>query len=125
MRNEIPRWFWMNGQLNFELSKALETDPTQSISHFIQEFEKSRGLRPGFNIKNQGMMISLLYGLLVVPKEIWESGNVETAYQFKTKSLFTINTGTFNQVSDFLRLMRNSVSHANYEITLDPSGYKF
>jgi len=56
-----------------------------------------------------------MYGLLIIPKEIWE--REKTNFPFESKKYFKIITGN-NELStlDFLRLLRNALAHANFSI---------
>jgi hypothetical protein len=124
-RNEIPQWAWYNGQVMFHLSDALETDPTQTISHFVSSFQKSQNFPSNFNFKNQGVLLSLLYGLLVVPKELWEKGSSQTQFPFRTRQYFSFELGNTMDTANFLRCMRNAISHANFDVNIDPPVYQF
>ena len=123
MREEIPQWCWYNGQLLFALSDSLQTDSDLTIGQFMDEFKEAHGL-PQFNLKNQGLILSLMYGLLVVPKEIWEPGNSVTKFEFFTRKNFEVSIGVGLPNHDFLRLLRNAISHANFEIIPEENLYR-
>ena len=126
MREEIPQWCWYNGQLLFALSDALAETPNMSLADFMLRFKQSQGLTTfDFNLKNQGLLLSLLYGLLVVPKEIWENKGVGTSFSFKTRSHFTITSPSSPTTDEFLRLLRNAIAHANFEVILSQGLYRF
>lgn len=130
MNKEIPQWSWYNGQFLFAIDDALNTCGDEiTVKKFMEEFKEKHGLTNfPFNLKNQGAVISLLYTLLVVPREIWEpkKGN-GTAFAFTTRPKFTITIGQdlCSDVWEFLRLMRNSVGHANFNIDINNAEYKF
>lgn len=119
-REEIPQWTWYNGNFLFQFEEQLKINPSLSISDFFDQFQKSQGIY-GLNFyhtKNQGTIFLLLYGLLVTPKEIWEKSN--TDFNFYSRKYFEIKTGDTNiSTLDFLRLLRNSLSHANFSINPD------
>lgn len=78
-----------------------------------------------FHLKNPGVVISLLYALLVVPMEIWERDPKRTGFPFKTQGEFRITKGKHKDTWDFLRLLRNSVSHAHFTIYSENNIYRF
>lgn len=91
----------------------------QDIHNFYHSFEKRHINNVDFPLKNQGLAISLLYMLLVVPREMWGNQQPDRPqFLFETRNLFTIEVGNFD-TSKFLRYMRNSISHANFDITTD------
>ena len=70
-----------------------------------------------YHTKNQGTVILLMCGLLVIPKEIWEKSKIN--FQFTTRDKFVVKTLPTDSNLDtlnFLRLLRNSLSHANFSI---------
>jgi hypothetical protein len=121
MKNEIPRWGWYNGMFLHKLDDAIRKQPNQTISEFHKSFIDAQLNGIAFPLQNQGLAISLLYMLLVVPREMWESSQqVGTQFEFNTKHLFTFRTGATDDNWQFIRLMRNAISHANFE--MDKSG---
>ena len=130
MNKEIPQWSWYNGQFLFAIDEVMDSgDDLITVKQFMDEFKQKHGLTNfPFSLKNQGTVISLLYSLLVVPREIWENKKENgTAFAFTTRSKFTISIGQelCSDVWEFLRLMRNSVGHANFSIDTHNSVYKF
>lgn len=89
------------------------------ISDFFFEFQRNQGIESMkfYHTKNQGVVILLMYGLLVIPKEIWEKNS--TNFAFTTRDKFNIKlpvkTEEINTIK-FLRLLRNSLAHANFSI---------
>lgn len=118
--NDIPLWTWLNGQFLFQFQEQLEKNPNKTISAFFKDFcaEPFPGSKKCnfYQTKNQGTIIILLYGLMVIPKEIWEKG--ETNFPFTTRQKFTFNLPTDKNIDtlNFLRLLRNSLSHANFSV---------
>ncbi len=97
-----------------------------TISAFMLEFTKAQHLQSvEFNLKNQGLLISLLYGLLVVPKEMWEPIGTKTKFAFKTRSYFSLSSTGEVSTDEFLRLLRNAIAHANFEVLVEQSKYRF
>lgn len=126
MRDEVPKWCWYNGQLLFALSERLVSAPNTSISEFMREFKEAQQLNHvDFNLKNQGLLISLMYGLLVLPKEMWEPKGTKTNFAFKTRKNFSLSPYVCFSTDDFLRLLRNAVAHANFEVIIEQSKYRF
>ena len=79
MRNELPKWGWHTGMFLFDYADALETKGKQDIHDFYDSFKRKHLNGIDFPIKNQGLSISLLYMLLVVPREMWENDKKKTA----------------------------------------------
>lgn len=124
MRNEVPKWCWYNGQFLFALSDRLVSAPNTSISDFMSEFKEAQQLHQvEFNLKNQGLLISLLYGLLVIPKEMWEPKGTKTKFAFNTRNHFSLSPNI--STDEFLRFLRNAVAHANFEVIIEQSKYRF
>jgi len=117
-RQEIPQWTWYNGQFLFQFDEQLKQNPNKSIQDFFNDFLKSQGLEnlSIYNTKNQGTVILLGYGLLVIPKEIWEKSTTNFQFNTRTKFKVTMSTDTNIDTLKFLRLLRNSLSHANFSI---------
>ena len=118
-REEIPHWTWYNGQFLFQFDEELKINPDQTISQFFANFLKSQGMQNHdfYHTKNQGTVILLMYGLLVIPREIWEKAT--TNFQFTTRNKFSVNMPPIDRGIDtlnFLRLLRNSLAHANFSI---------
>lgn len=108
-----------------DLEDAIISQPHQSIKEFHQSFAKDKMNGIAFPLKNQGLAISLLYMLLVVPREIWESSHESgTQFPFSTKELFTFQVGSAGDNWQFLRLMRNAISHANFDMN-ETGNYTF
>ena len=126
-REEIPKWTWYNGQFLFQFDEKLRNNPCMTISEFFKSFSKTQGLQKNlYHTKNQGTMILLLYGLLVVPKEIWEKK--KTRFEFTTKKYFKCYDGKECKemtTIDFLRLLRNSLAHANFSIDTTEETFYF
>jgi len=119
-RHQIPQWTWYNGKFLFQFNEQLEKNPEKTIKQFFDEFLVSQSLDKlnVYHTKNQGTVILLLYGLLVIPKELWEE--TSTNFLFQTKGKFKIIVGDNNlDTLGFLRKLRNSIAHANFEIDTD------
>jgi len=120
MKNEIPKWGWYNGLFMFEFYDALQCKGFQDIVNFYDSFRKRNLNGIEFPLKNQGLSISLLFMLLVIPRELWENEqNKGTRFDFKTRCYFSFQEGENFDTWDFLRCMRNSVSHANFDMNKD------
>lgn len=118
IRKQIPFWGWFNGSLQHSLAETLESAPHQSVSEFYSTFKNTQIGGQDFPLKNQALTLGLLYSVLVVPREIWEQDeNGGTDFPFHTEDLFSVTEGSYDDTWHFLRLIRNSVSHANFEIT--------
>jgi hypothetical protein len=119
-RDDIPLWTWYNGQFLFLFDEQLKKNPNQTMLEFYSNFLKTQGIhnRNFYHTKNQGTVILLLYGLFVIPKEIWEKNF--TNFPFSTRPKFKLNPPTNSNLNtyEFLRLFRNSLAHANFSINV-------
>ncbi|TKT86539.1 hypothetical protein [Dyadobacter frigoris] len=120
-RNDIPLWTWFNGQFLFQFEEQLEKNPNKTIAEFFKDFLVDQKLN-NFNFyhtKNQGTIIFLMYGLMVIPKEIWEKS--KTDFPFSTRQKFKFNPLSDQSIDtlNFLRLLRNSLAHANFSLDSD------
>ncbi|WP_075591565.1 HEPN family nuclease [Labilibacter marinus] len=127
-REEIPVWTWYNGQFLFQFDEQLKTNPDMTISEFFSKFQTNQGIQDlnFYHTKNQGTVILLMYGLMVIPKEIWEM--TSTKFAFTTRKNFTINLPANTEDIDtlkFLRLLRNSLAHANFSIDVSNARLTF
>jgi hypothetical protein len=127
-REEIPVWTWYNGQLLFQFDEQLNKNPNKTISEFFADFRADQKLENVnfYHTKNQGTVILLMYGLMVIPREIWEKQ--ETSFPFETREKFTVNLPTSADNLDtlkFLRLLRNSLAHANFSIDVTSARLTF
>jgi hypothetical protein len=120
MKNEIARWGWYNGLFMHEFQELLEVNPSATIQAFHTDFRKDFLNGIEFPLKNQGLVISMLYMVLVIPRELWEKEKIETNFKFNTKNHFTFIIPE-NDIDnwDFLSMMRNAISHANFDMTDD------
>lgn len=129
-REEIPQWVWYTGQFLFQFDKHLREKPKQTISDFFDTFLKNQELKKNiYHTKNQGTIILLLYGLLVIPKEIWK--NTAINFQFTTRSNFKVKISPPKKdcnpfdTSCFLQLLRNSLAHANFSVDASKGQFTF
>jgi len=75
---------------------------------------------------NYGQVISMLYTTLVLPKEIWGSSKCkEMKFTFDFKKYFKIEKCSREDTWTFIRGMRNALSHANFEISIEEQKYTF
>jgi len=127
-RQEIPQWIWYNAQFAFKFQETLEKCPDKSLREFWSYFKKDQNLEnlQDFHLKNQGMVLTLMYGLLVVPKEMWGTEKLDKNFKFETKKELKITQPNHPiSNSEIIKYMRNSVSHANFEIYSGLNQYVF
>ena len=126
-RQDIPLWTWYNGQFLFQFDEQLKVNPDKTISEFYSDFLQDQKLQDYnfYHTKNPGTVLLLMYGLIVIPREIWEKSN--TNFEFNTRNRFLFkapteeNLDTFN----FIRLLRNSLSHANFSVDMKTNSLTF
>ncbi|OHB80150.1 MAG: hypothetical protein A2Z25_07115 [Planctomycetes bacterium RBG_16_55_9] len=71
---EIPKWIWYTGQFLFYFQDQLANPSQATVTDCFNTFKEAQQLQGchGFQLKNQGTMLMLLSGLLVVPRGMWE-----------------------------------------------------
>ena len=127
-REEIPQWVWYSGYFLFKFQEALESNPQKTIGELWSDFKKDQNLGgfTDFSLKNQGTVLMLLYGLLVIPKEIWGTEKIDNEFKFETKKYLEIKIPDRKLPnSEIIRYIRNAVSHANFEVYADLNQYIF
>ncbi len=128
-KNDIPLWTWLNGQFLFQFQEQLETNPNKTISNFFNDFCAKPF--PGskkydfYQTKNQGTIIILLYGLMVIPKEIWEKNQTNFPFNTRRKFVFNPPTDMNTDTLNFLRLLQNSIAHANFSLDITKELWTF
>jgi len=118
LREEIPKSVWYVGQFLFQFQETLEHAPQTTVEACFDDFIQNQQLQnvDGFHLKNQGTMLMLLYGLLVVPREMWEHQGLPV-FAFNTRVRFHFCVGGPNMSSaEFLRFMRHAIAHANFDM---------
>ena len=124
MRKSVATVAYFNGLLLTTLENKLTNNPNQSISDFYEEFQKNNN--KDFYLGNHGQVISMLYTTLVLLKEIWESSKCKGMnFTFDFKKYFKIEKCSKKDTCTFIRGMRNALSHANFEISIEEQKYTF
>lgn len=126
-REEIPKWAWYTGQFLFHFQDQLDAGGQGTVADCFNTFKEALQLQncDGFQLKNQGTMLMLLYGLLVVPREMWNYQGLPD-FQFKTRGEFRFCIGDENLAPrNFLKYMRHAIAHANFDIDLANNRYTF
>ncbi len=119
-RDEIPKLAFINAQIIQQIfpSKDFEVARQNVISLY-----KNQGLSE-YQFNNPAYIASLLYCLIVVPKEIWAQSETSSVYrdidQLEPCKLFDINKRPENDTSSptfsLIRHLRNSIAHANFSV---------
>lgn len=99
----------------------------------VQSVEAEYGLKPGSlggGIFLETRTISLLYLLILIPKEFWCLGEkdpvyerISTAWSMKTTNIKTDRSNWHDPIYRFIHHLRNAVAHANF--FFDGSNFKF
>jgi hypothetical protein len=110
------------------MQQSLEQDSQQTIGDVFASFLRSQKINDPriFNLKNQGTVLMLFYGLIVVPQQIWGEQVLDKSFPFTTKKEFRIlkPEGELPN-SRIIRYLRNAVSHANFAVYSDLGQYVF
>jgi hypothetical protein len=121
LRNEIPQRAFINAQI---LQQAALTPDFQAA---VQQVAKVYGLIQ-YEFMNPAYVASLLYCLLVLPREVFASDDqnallLDRALPAALVASFfdvdTISEDAQNRSSQFIRRLRNSVAHARFTVDND------
>lgn len=116
---EIPSWAFINAQI---AQKAVHSG---DLARSVRSVEENYGLPPeSFSFINPAYMVSLLYCLIVVPKEIWSLKESHPVYVEIDKNwllgLFKIELSddrfARHPVYYLINHLRNAIAHANFAI---------
>jgi hypothetical protein len=121
-RMEIPSWAFINAQIS---QQAVHSG---DLVRSVRSVEVRYGLAPGsLKFINPAYMVSLLYCLIVVPKEIWHLNENHLVYGEIDKDwlvgLFSVELSddgfAKHPVYYLIHHLRNAVAHANFAIEDD------
>lgn len=124
LRNEIPKRAYLNAEIVQEVMN------TPAFDKCLQVVKQKYGLLD-YQFMNQAYITSLLYCLLVVPKEVWlktypdhpvyseiEKRNLASCFVLEIP---TDNNDKFFQspIFSLIRGLRNSIAHARFAVDQD------
>ena len=123
LRFEIPARAFINAQI---IQNVRKTPDFLSAVNSVVDIYKQQGLEE-YQFENPAYVASLLYCLIVVPKELWACSPDSPIYDEIRKlnivPLFRINITSPKFDSDpafgLILCLRNSVAHANYSVDSD------
>lgn len=116
MKETIPQCAYINAQILQSLNDI------HAIQNLVKQVGQSLGVE-NYSFMNQAYIASLLYCLLVVPREVFVARN-DSALDARLPSntvtdFFKIERdtkGAAARSSNFLRRLRNSVAHARFSV---------
>jgi hypothetical protein len=117
-RTQIPQSAFINAQVIHDA--MIDGDLRRSLAKWRTHYNI-----PDLSLINPAHVASLLYCLIVVPKEVWDPPSNDDVYKLidmckpKPLDLFTIRTWappTEHPVRDFLRHLRNAISHVKFSV---------
>jgi len=123
----LLHWSWYTTRFLGLIEEARQTNRDDSVKdlekQYLEQLKKEGNVgNQEFPLLNPGYLIMLAYALLVIPKEIMKKNQLsDKDFSFSTKKLFQFeipkryNSGSHN----FLRKMRNSVSHGHFKLEAD------
>lgn len=119
LRHEIPARAFINAQI---IQKMWETDLfKETIKAVINEKYSSQGLTE-YEFGNSAYVASLLYCLIVIPKEKWANSPQDIIYSKlnKLNSRFTIGKTNGkpcgSPMYQLIHRLRNAIAHANFSV---------
>ena len=119
-RTEVPAWAFINAEI---IQEAVHRDVLVDAIHHV---EQKYGLPlDSLRVINPAHVLSLLYCLIVVPKELWLKNEKHPVFDelnmLDLLRFVTIRTRPpqfdANPAFQLLRHLRNAVSHVNFAIT--------
>lgn len=124
-RNEIPQRAFINAQV---IQDAITSGDLERV---LAKWATHYGM-PNYTLLNPAHVASLLYCLIVVPKEIWNPPSNDNVFKQMERTgamaLFTIKQwkppANENHLRDFLRHLRNAISHAKFSVD-ENQGFEF
>lgn len=124
-RHEIPARAFINAQI---IQEARSTSGFENAIKKVLSMDiyKSQGLVE-YQFENSAYVASLLYCLIVIPKEIWASTENSSIYdniaKYNPLSFFKIGKESEKDrnkpIYRLIHRLRNAVSHANFSIDND------
>lgn len=119
-RSLIPQSAFINAQV---IQDAMaEGDLERIMSRWARHYKI-----PFWTLMNPAHVASLLYCLIVVPKEVWNPSSNDDFYKLldthKPLDLFTVKKwmppSNEHPIQDFLRHLRNASSHARFSVNAE------
>lgn len=114
-RDEIPQRAFINAQI-IQLAEQKE-----SIEGCVQQICEPYGIT-NYRMTNPAHAAGLLYCLIVVPRELWQSQSLlDRLRALEPQQFFNIRIAPHvgDPVDSFIRHLRNAVAHADFSITSD------
>jgi len=123
----LLHWSWYTTRFLRLIEEARKTQKDISVKElekqYLEQLKKEGNIgNKDFPLFNPGYLMMLAYALLVIPKEIIGRNKLlYNDFSFSTKSMFQfIRPKKYNSdPEDFLRKMRNAVSHGNFKLEAD------
>lgn len=127
-RQEIPSWAFINAQI------AQQAVHSGDLARSVRSVEVHYGLAPGsLRFINPAYLVSLLYCLIVVPKEVWLLSENHSVYDQIDRdwlvAIFAVEQDDNGELAKhpvyyLIHHLRNAVAHANFSIE-DDGRFKF
>ncbi len=116
-RSQIPQSAFINAQVIHDA--MVDYDLERSLTQWSEHYKI-----PKWNLINPAHVASLLYCLIVVPKELWDPPSNDDVFvqigKYRPLDLFTVRRWTQpaneNCIRDFLRHLRNAISHVRFTV---------
>lgn len=130
MKVQIPGQAWITTQIVMGLDTALEETPNITLKEYVDGQKKKTNIwdeNPNFPIYNWGYLLMMAYAFLIVPKEstgksTWQISSINIENSLKKMTIRkNKKTSGLSDSENLINHMRNSISHANFEIVIKES----
>ena len=127
LKVQMPTQAWITQFAIKDIDEALRINPNISLKEYIDVQKKKTNIwmeNPDFHIDNLGSLFMMAYTFLVVPKESIERYKLTVTSQGIDSLLgrITIKYNSkkhgLSESENIIRHIRNSISHANFDIEL-------
>ena len=121
---------WQLRSFLWEFVNAVRSSPDKSLKDFYSDWCKHMGMEESYNVFSQGVYITMLYGMIVYPKEAFFKqipDNIpfnNDAWGNPTIEEWT-DSSKRKDVKNLTTRLRNSLNHNKMRIESSKEGYSF
>jgi len=115
-RDAVPVLSWYTARYLMEAQNELAKSSDISVRELYQKVCTVNNIQKDFPLLNFGLSMMLAYGIFVFPKEVLGNSVDWSKCEFSPEDTFNFlidETGAQKRLPQFIRGMRNAISHAN------------